>query len=69
MFFKSNGLGHPQNVDLPNFFPDFKSSILGLSNELHNLFYYHGLALRSRVLVIASREKEKEEEKEEKTLK
>ena len=34
MLFKSIGLGHPQNVDLPNFFPDSKSSILGLSNEV-----------------------------------
>ena len=33
MLFQLRGRGHPQGDAMPNFFLDFKSSILGLSNE------------------------------------
>ena len=34
VLFQLRGRGHPQGCELPNFFLDFKSSILGLSNEV-----------------------------------
>ena len=34
MLFQLRGRGHPQGDAMPNFFLDFESSILGLSNEL-----------------------------------
>ena len=33
VLFQLRGLGHPQDDAKPNFFPDSKSSMLGLSNE------------------------------------
>ena len=33
VLFQLRGRGYPQNDATPNFFPDFKHSILGLSNE------------------------------------
>ena len=36
VLFQLRGLGHPQGDALPNFFPDFKSFVLGLSNEVLN---------------------------------
>ena len=34
VLFQLRGHGHPQDRAMPNFFPDSKSSILGLSNEV-----------------------------------
>ena len=34
VLFQLRGCGHPQDRAMPNFFPDSKSSILGLSNEV-----------------------------------
>ena len=34
VLFQLRGRGHPQGKAMPNFFPDSKSSILGLSNEV-----------------------------------
>ena len=34
VLFQLRGLGHPQDDTTPNFFPDSKSSIIGLSNEV-----------------------------------
>ena len=34
VFFQLRGLGHPQNDATPNIFPDSKSLLLGLSNEV-----------------------------------
>ena len=34
VLFQLRGRGHPQDRAMPNFFPDSKSSILGLSNEV-----------------------------------
>ena len=34
VLFQLKGCGHPQDDTMPNFFPDSKSSILGLSNEV-----------------------------------
>ena len=34
VLFQSDKSGQPQDDDMPNFFPDSKSSILGLSNEV-----------------------------------
>ena len=34
VLFQLRGHGHPQDGATPNFFPDSKSSILGLSNEV-----------------------------------
>ena len=34
VLFQSRGHGHPQDRVMPNFFPDSRSSILGLSNEV-----------------------------------
>ena len=34
VIFHSRGCGHPQDDVMPNFFPDSKGSILGLSNEV-----------------------------------
>ena len=34
VLFQLRGRGHPQGGAMPNFFPDSKSSILGLSNEV-----------------------------------
>ena len=34
VLFQLRGRGHPQNRAMLNFFPDSKSSILGLSNEV-----------------------------------
>ena len=34
VLFQLRGCGHPQDGAKPNFFPDSKSSILGLSNEV-----------------------------------
>ena len=36
VLFQLRGHGHPQGDALPNFFPDFKSFVLGLSNEVLN---------------------------------
>ena len=45
VLFQLRGRGHPQNNATPNFFPDSKSSILGLSNEesiISECFCKHG---------------------------
>ena len=34
ILFQLRGRGHPQDDAMPSFFPDSKSSILGLSNEV-----------------------------------
>ena len=34
VLFKLRGRGYPQNDATPNFFPDYKRIILGLSNEV-----------------------------------
>ena len=34
VLFQLRGHGHPQDDTVPNFFPDSKSSIVGLSNEV-----------------------------------
>ena len=34
VLFQSSGHGHPQDDARPNFFPDSKSLILGLSNDV-----------------------------------
>ena len=34
MLFQLDGHGHPQDDDMPSFFPDSKNSIAGLSNEV-----------------------------------
>ena len=34
VLFQLRGCGYPQNDATPNFFPDFKRTILGLSNEV-----------------------------------
>ena len=34
VLFQLRGRGHPQNDALPNIFPDSKSLLLGLSNEM-----------------------------------
>ena len=34
VLFQLRGLGHPQGDATPNFFPDSKSFLLGLSNEV-----------------------------------
>ena len=34
VLFQSRGRGHPQGDATPNFFPDSKSSIIGLLNEV-----------------------------------
>ena len=34
MLFQLRGCGHPQDDATPNFFPDSKSFLLGLSNEV-----------------------------------
>ena len=34
VLFQFLGRGHPQNDATPNIFPDYKSLILGLSNEV-----------------------------------
>ena len=34
VLFQSRACGHPQNDAMPNIFPDSKSLLLGLSNEV-----------------------------------
>ena len=34
VLFQLRGRGHPQGDAIPNFFPDYKSFLLGLSNEV-----------------------------------
>ena len=34
VLFQLRGCGHPQNDAMPNIFPDSKSLLLGLSNEV-----------------------------------
>ena len=34
VLFQLRGHGHPKDDAMPNFFPDSKSSVLGLSNEV-----------------------------------
>ena len=36
VLFQLRGCGHPQDTATPNFFPNFKGSLLGLSNEVSN---------------------------------
>ena len=38
VLFQLRGHGHPQDGAKINFFPDYKSSILGLSNEVSFVF-------------------------------
>ena len=40
VLFQLKGCGHPQNNATPSFFPDSKSSILGLSNKVSYLTEY-----------------------------
>ena len=44
VLFQSDGPGHPQNDATPSFFPDSKSSISGLSNEVSFVseFFWEG---------------------------
>ena len=39
MLFQLRGRGHPQDNATPSFFPDSKSSILGLSNDVSFVLY------------------------------
>ena len=41
VLFQLRGHGHPQDGATPNFFPDSKSSILGLSNEVSFVFKFY----------------------------
>ena len=45
VLFQLRVCGHPQDNDLPNFFPDSKSSVLGLSKMvsfISEFFFYGG---------------------------
>ena len=39
MLFQLRGRGHPQGDAMPNFFLDFKSSLLGLSNKVNKVSF------------------------------
>ena len=41
VLFQLRGRDHPQDDTMPNFFPDSKSSILGLSNEVSFVTEYY----------------------------
>ena len=41
VLFQLRGRGHPQDDAMPNFFPDSKSFLLGLSNEVSFVSGFH----------------------------
>ena len=61
VFFQLRGGGHPQGDAMPNFFPQFKRSILGLSIEVSLAFeiFFASLFSLKNVTLVHKNEKSK----------